>query len=71
MGARRWHGVESEKATRRRLRNGDVAQAYGGAFVVKMTPLGGVLERCIAGNTWETKYRTVDEYVVSLKEILF
>ena len=69
---RRWYGMESEKITRRKLRNGFVVEAYGGTFVAKVTPIGGVSERCRTGievdDTWETKYRTTDEYIASLYE---
>ena len=66
-----WNGVEAENVTRRKLRNGGIVKAYGGAFEARMGPRGGVLERCAAegyGRIWETEYRTIDEYVDSLFE---
>ncbi len=66
MSKRQWNGVESQKITQQKLRNGDVVRAYGGAFGAKATPLGGVLEKCTVPRTWETKYRTINEYIASL-----
>lgn len=65
---RRWHGTESEEVTRRKLKKGDIVRSFGGTFAARMGPIGGILERCLAINTWETKYRTIDEYVASLHE---
>ncbi len=67
--ARIWNGTESVRTTRRKLKNGDVVRSFGGAFAAKATPLGGVLEKCLAERTWETKYRTEDEYIGSLYEV--
>ena len=70
MSTRRWNGTEPEKMTRQKLRGGGVVRAYGGTFAARVKPLGGVLEKCLAKNTWETHYQTVDDYVNSLREVL-
>ena len=70
MSTRRWNGTESEKITRQKLRNGKVVRAYGGAFAARLSPIGYVLEKCLAPNTWETKYPTPNEYLDSLREVL-
>ncbi len=63
---KRWNGAENVAETRRKLRRGDIVRSFGGAFAAKVTPIGGVRETCLGKNTWETKYRTVDEYIASL-----
>ena len=65
---RRWHGTEPEKAMRWRLAEGEIVRSFGGAFAARRTPVGGVLEKCLAAKTWESRYKTLDDYIASLKE---
>lgn len=66
----KWNGTESVAETRRKLRNGDIVRSFGGAFAARVTPLGGILEKCTAKYTWETRYTTPDEYMASLYEVV-